>query len=127
MIQNGTVLKVIDNSGAKVVTCIKILVGFKKRYAYSGDIIVVSINSLRSKRRFNAKVKKGQVYRALIVRTKTSKFSFVGDYTTFLENSVLLLSKQNKLIGTRVFGSLQCNFRFTKFLKILSLSSGNIL
>jgi large subunit ribosomal protein L14 len=83
MIQNGTFLNVIDNSGAKQVYCIKILTGYKKRYAGIGDIIVVSVKSLRLKRRVTSKLKKGDVMKALIVRTKTSSISFSGEAIGF--------------------------------------------
>ena len=127
MIQKGSYLNVIDNSGAKKAVCIQVLFGYRRRYAYVGDIVVVSIKSLRSKRKFASKTKKGEVYRALVVRTKIDSRSFLGDRTTFLENSIILLNKQNKFLGTRVFGSLSKEFRFTKYLKILSLATGQVL
>lgn len=127
MIQNGTYLNVIDNSGAKEAICIQVTSGYRRRYAYTGDILVVSIKSLRSKRKLASKTKKGEVYRALVVRTKKTKNFFCGDNSAFLENSIILLNKQNKILGTRIFGALPKYFRYTKYLKILSLSSGNIL
>lgn len=71
MIQQQTILKVSDNSGAKRVKCIKVLGGFKKKFAYLGDIIVVSVQELRNKAKTNSKVKKGEILKALIIRTKT--------------------------------------------------------
>ena len=124
MIQNGSFLNVIDNSGAKVIYCIKVVSGYKRRYASIGDLIVVSVKSLRSKRRAASKTKKGEVYKAVVVRIKKKFFSFNGDSLNFLENSVVLLNKQNKFIGTRIFGSVPLSLRYTKFLKIASLSSG---
>jgi large subunit ribosomal protein L14 len=124
MIQSGTYLNVIDNSGAKVASCIKVISGYRRRYAHIGDIITISIKSLRSKRRSVSKTKKGEVYKAVVVRTKTVKKSFCGDNLGFLENSAVLLNKQNKFIGTRIFGSVPKSFRYTKFLKIASLSLG---
>ena len=126
MIQKGTYLNVIDNSGAKEVCCIHVLNGYRKRYAVVGDVVVVSIKSLRIKRRSHAKVKKGEVLKALIVRTKTSLKSYALEQLNFLENSAILLSKQDKLLGTRVFGSVPNSFRYTKFLRIISLASGFI-
>jgi len=126
MIQKGTYLNVIDNSGAKEVCCIHVLNGYRKRYAVVGDVVVVSIKSLRIKRRSHAKVKKGEVLKALIVRTKTSLKSYSLEQLNFLENSAILLSKQDKLLGTRVFGSVPNSFRYTKFLRIISLASGFI-
>ena len=126
MIQKGTYLNVIDNSGAKEVCCIHVLNGYRKRYAALGDTIVVSIKSLRVKRRSHAKIKKGEVLKALIVRTKTSIKSYSLEQLNFLENSAILLSKQDKLLGTRVFGSIPNTFRYTRFLRIISLASGFI-
>lgn len=126
MIQIGSFLNVIDNSGAKKVLCIRININCKKRYAYLGENIIVSIKSLRSKRRSFSKVKKGELFNALIVRTKKENKTFLNNKFSFLHNSVILLTRQNKLIGTRIFGGLSKNFRFTKFLRIISLSSGVI-
>ncbi len=124
MIQNGTFLNVLDNSGAKKVFCIKVLSGYRKRYASIGDKIIVSIKKLRSKRRASSKVKKGDIYSALIIKTKVTKPYLFGDKISFSENTVVLLNKQNKLIGTRIFGVMPKSFRFTKYLKTLFLSSG---
>lgn len=126
MIQKGTYLNVIDNSGAKEVCCIHVLNGYRKRYAVAGDVIVVSIKSLRTKRRSHVKIKKGEVLKALIVRTKTNIKNYSLEQLNFLENSAILLSKQDKLLGTRVFGSIPNSFRYTKFLRIISLASGFI-
>jgi len=126
MIQNGTIVNVVDNSGARLAMCIKVITGFKRRYAYNGDIVLVAIKSLRLKRRFASKVLKGEMHKAVVIRTKTKlkKNSNSEDSITFLENSVILLNKQFKFIGTRIFGALPSSLRFTKFLKAISLSSG---
>jgi len=124
MIQTGTYLNVIDNSGAKKVYCIKIISGYRKRYAALGDLILVSIKNLRTKRRSISKTKKGEIVKALIVRTKKGSKSLSGEHLCFLQNSVVLLNNQHKLIGTRIFGSLPKFFRYTKFFRLLSLSSG---
>ena len=124
MIQSGTFLKVFDNSGAKTVFCIKVLSGYKRRYAYSGDKIIISVKNLRVKRRAFSKVKKGEIHTALIIKTKKLVKAKYGDSFSFLENGVVLLNKQNKLIGTRIFGSLSNSFRYTKYLKFLFLASG---
>jgi large subunit ribosomal protein L14 len=127
MIQSGTVLNVIDNSGAKEVRCIKVLGGYRRRYACIGDLIVVSVIALRTKRRMNTKVKKGEVLKALLVRTKTPLKDFSGgEYLNFFENSVVLLNNQNKPTGTRIFGSLPQKIRYTKHTRLASLSSGLI-
>ena len=127
MIQVGTVLNVIDNSGARKVICIKVITGYKRRYAFIGDLIMVSIRNLRTKRKSTSKVKKSEIYRALVVRTKDSVKQFSGENIKFFENSVVLLSKQNKFIGTRIFGALPASFRYTKYLRVLSLSNGTIV
>ena len=124
MVQNGTYVNVVDNSGAKTALCIKVLSGFRRRYGNIGDTIMVSIKSLRVKRRSVSKTKKGEIYKAVIIRTKSIKTFFSGDNIRFFENSIVLLNKQNKFLGTRIFGSVPRFFRYTKFLKIASLSSG---
>ena len=126
MIQSGTYLNVIDNSGAKDVCCIKVSKGYRRRYAFIGDVITVSVKSLRSKRKATSKVKKGDVIKALVVRTKTSKRDFSGKTLGFLENSVVLLTNQSKPIGSRVFGTLPKTFNFSKYLKVSSISSNTI-
>jgi large subunit ribosomal protein L14 len=127
MVQNNTVLNIIDNSGAKIVECIKVYSGYKRRYAYVGDTILVTVKSLRSKRRGISKIKKGELYRALIIRTKFKKLLSTGDSISFKENSAILLTKQNKFVGTRVFGSVPKIFKKTKFFKLITLSSGLIV
>ena len=124
MIQKNSYLNIIDNSGAKNVSCIHIYLGHKKRYANIGEVILVSIKSLRSKRRKNSKVKKGEVLKALILRTKSPYKLHSGDTFTFFENSALLLSNKNKLLGTRLFGVVPKFLRKTRFLKICSVSLG---
>lgn len=124
MIQVGTILNIVDNSGGKKVRCIKVFPGFKRRYARIGDIVLVSVRSLRTKRKTTSKVKKGEIFRALIIRTKSKKVNSVGDSIQFLENSAVLLNKQNKILGSRILGSVPGSFRFSKHLRIVSLSAG---
>ncbi len=126
MIQKGTYFKVVDNSGAKKACCIHVSGGYRKRYGKTGDVVVVSIKSLRAKRREVSKIKKGDVLKALIVKTKVFRPSYSQESISFFENSVVLLNNQNKLIGTRVFGPIEKTFRYTKYLRILSLASGVI-
>lgn len=126
MIQVGTILNVIDNSGAKKVSCIKISKGYKKRYAKIGDIVVVSVKSIRKKRKRFVKANKGEIYKALVVKTLKFKNSFSNYSIRFFENSVVLLNKKNKLVGTRIFGSLPNFLRKTKYMRLLSLCSGFI-
>ena len=126
MIQQTTKLKVSDNSGAKTVKCIKVLGGFKKKYAQLGDIIVVSIQELRNKSRKTSKVKKREVYKALIIRTKTRDLRADGSILQFRENSVALINKQGNPLGTRIVGPVAKLLRKKKFQKFISISSGLI-
>lgn len=124
MIQVGTILSVVDNSGAKKVRCIKVPFGYERRYASLGDLITISVYSIRNRRKKTSKVKKGEIYKALIVRTKVGLKLFSGEKVTFLENSVVLIGKQNRFVGTRVLGPISVYFRYTKFLRILSIANG---
>jgi len=126
MIQQESILKVVDNSGAKTVKCIKVLGGFKKRYAGLGDIIVVSVQQLRNKSKKTSKVLKGGVFRALIVRTKNSFNKKDGSSFFLQENSAVLINKQGNPIGTRILGPIPKLLKKKKFLKFVSLSVGLI-
>ena len=118
MIQTTTVLDVADNSGAKKVACIKVLGGSKRRYASIGDVIVVSIKEAV----VNSKVKKGDVARAVIVRTKREVKRPDGSYIKFDNNSAVMVSKEGEPIGTRIFGPVARELRGKKFMKIISLA-----
>lgn len=126
MIQKGTFLRVIDNSGVKQISCIHVIGGYRKRYAQLGDLIIASVKSIRYKE--NMKVKKGAVVKALIVRTKL--FMPLKRQTTHLikhqQNAAIIITNQHKLIGTRIFGGVLKEFRYTRFSRILSLSAGYI-
>jgi large subunit ribosomal protein L14 len=126
MIQQQTILKVADNSGAKTVKCIKVLGGFRKRYANLGDIIVVSVQQLRNKSKKTSKVLKGGVFHALVIRTK--KYYKKRDGASFIlnENSVTLINKQGNPIGTRILGPIPKTLKKKKFMKFVSLSIGLI-
>ena len=124
MIQQQTILKVSDNSGAKTVRCIKILGGFKKKYAKLGDTIVVSIQQLRNKSKKTSKVKKGEVYKALVIRTKTKYVKNDGSQICFNENSVALMNKQENPVSTRIVGPIPKSLKIKKFQKFISISSG---
>ena len=108
MIQQQTILKVADNSGAKTVKCIKVLGGFKRKVAFLGDLIIVSIQHLRNKSRNMSKVTKGEVYKALIVRTKKKIHKNDGSFYFFFENAVSLINKQNKGGHYRIAGNYLC-------------------
>jgi large subunit ribosomal protein L14 len=118
MIQMQTVLDVADNSGAKKVACIKVLGGTKKRYASIGDVIVVSVKEAV----VNSKVKKGEVARAVVVRTAREVKRPDGSYIRFDGNSAVLINKDLEPIGTRIFGPVARELRARKFMKIISLA-----
>lgn len=118
MIQMTTRLDVADNSGAKSVMCIKVLGGSKRKYASIGDVIVVSVKDALP----NAKVKKGDVLKAVIVRTKKAISRTDGSYIRFDTNSAVLINAQLEPIGTRIFGPVARELRAKKFTKIISLA-----
>ena len=118
MIQMRTVLDVADNSGARKVQCIKVLGGSKRRYAALGDVIVVSIKEAIP----NAKVKKGDVMKAVVVRTAKEVGRPDGSYIKFDNNSAVLIDNQKEPIGTRIFGPVARELRAKKFMKIISLA-----
>ncbi|MDH3202589.1 MAG: 50S ribosomal protein L14 [Myxococcales bacterium] len=118
MIQTETQLDVADNSGAKRVACIKVLGGSRRRYAGLGDVIVVSIKEALP----TARVKKGEVARAVVVRTKRGYQRPDGTYIKFDTNSAVLITKENEPIGTRIFGPVARELRAKRFMKIVSLA-----
>jgi large subunit ribosomal protein L14 len=119
MIQMQTVLEVADNSGAKKVQCIKVLGGSHKRTANIGEEIVVSIKDAIPR----GKVKKGQVCKAVIVRTKTGVHRDDGTSIRFDSNAVVLVNTQKEPVGTRIFGPVTRELRGDGYLKIISLAS----
>jgi len=118
VIQMQTILTAADNSGAKKLMCIKVLGGSKRKYASVGDIIVVSIKEALP----NSKVKKGDVKRAVIVRTKKELRRVDGSYIKFDVNSAVLVNEANEPVGTRIFGPVARELRARKFMKIISLA-----
>ena len=118
MIQVQTELQVADNTGAKRVECVKVLGGFKRRYAGVGDLIVVSIKDALP----NGKVKKGSVHKAVIVRTKKEIFRKDGSKVQFDNNSVVLTDDKGEPIGTRIFGPVTRELRYRGQTKIISLA-----
>jgi len=118
MIQMQTVLAVADNSGAKSVQCIKVMGGSKRRYAGIGDIIKISIKEAVPRGR----VKKGDVYDAVIVRTRKGIRRPDGSLIRFDSNAAVLLNPQHQPIGTRIFGPVTRELRTEKFMKIISLA-----
>jgi large subunit ribosomal protein L14 len=118
MIQTETQLDVADNSGAKRVACIKVLGGSRRRYAGLGDVIVVSVKEALP----TARVKKGEVARAVVVRTTREYQRPDGTYIKFDTNSAVLIDKDNEPIGTRIFGPVARELRAKRFMKIVSLA-----
>jgi large subunit ribosomal protein L14 len=118
MIQQYTRLNVADNTGAKRVMCIKVLGGTRRRYGSVGDIIVVSIKSAVP----GGSVKKGEVSKAVVVRTKKEVGRVDGSYVRFDDNAVVLINEQNEPKGTRIFGPVARELREKQFMKIVSLA-----
>jgi len=118
MVQEETNLIVADNSGAKKVKCIRVLGGSNRRYASVGDVIVVSVRSAIP----GGGVKKGEVSRAVVVRTKKEVRRKDGSYIRFDENAAVLLNPQGEPKGTRIFGPVARELRDKKFMKIISLA-----
>ncbi|MGE0754799.1 MAG: 50S ribosomal protein L14 [Alphaproteobacteria bacterium] len=118
MIQQQSNLEVADNSGARKVMCIKVLGGSKRKTASVGDIIVVSVKEAIPR----GKVKKGEVHRAVIVRTRRYVRRPDGSSIRFDKNAAVLITKQNEPIGTRIFGPVVRELRAKQFMKIVSLA-----
>ena len=122
MIQQQTILRVTDNSGAKTVKCIKVLNGFNRRSAILGDTIIVSIQELRNKARITSKVKKGEIHKAVIIRTKNKTMKKDGMTVYFQSNAVSLINKQGKPIASRIIGPIPKILKKKKKLKFAKLS-----
>jgi large subunit ribosomal protein L14 len=118
MIQTRTILDVADNSGARKVACIRVLGGSKRKYGTIGDIIVVAVKDALP----NSKIKKGDVSKAVIVRTKKEIARPDGSYVRFDTNSAVLLSDNLEPVGARIFGPVARELRNKKFMKIISLA-----
>ncbi len=118
MIQTQTRLSVADNSGAKEIMCIRVLGGTRKRYARIGDVIIASVKDAIP----NSKVKRGDVVRAVVVRTRKEIRRPDGTYIKFDDNSAVLINQQDEPIGTRIFGPVARELRAKNFMKIISLA-----
>jgi large subunit ribosomal protein L14 len=118
MIQLRTVLEVADNSGAKVVQCIKVLGGSRRRYARIGDIIVVAVKEVDPQ----SSIKKGEVKKAVVVRTRKEMRRSNGSYIKFDGNAAVLINDTREPVGTRIFGPVGRELRAKLFMKILSLA-----
>ena len=118
MIQAQTFLDVADNSGAKLVQCIKVLGGSRRRYAGLGDVIVVSVKEALP----DSKVKKGETTKAVVVRTRREYRRADGSYIRFDTNSAVILNAQREPVGTRIFGPVARELRNKRFMKVVSLA-----
>lgn len=118
MIQTESTLEVADNSGARKVACIRVLGGTRRRYASIGDIIVVSVKDAIP----NGRVKKGEVRRAVVVRTRKGVARPDGSYIKFDDNAAVLVDQAREPIGTRIFGPVARELRARRFMKIISLA-----
>lgn len=118
MIQVQTQMTVADNSGAKKVSCIRVLGGTRRRYAGVGDIVIVAVKEALP----HSKVKKGDVMRAVVVRTVKETRRSDGSYIKFDDNSAVLINPQGEPIGTRIFGPVARELRAKRFMKIISLA-----
>ncbi len=118
MIQSFTRMNVADNSGAKELMCIKVLGGSKRRYATVGDVVVASVKKAIP----NGKVKKGQVVKAVIVRTKKELQRENGSLIRFDDNAAVILDNKREPVGTRIFGPVGREIRYANFMKIVSLA-----
>ena len=118
MIQLRTVLDVADNSGAKVVQCIKVLGGSRRRYARIGDVIVVAVKEVDPQ----STIKKGEVKKAVVVRTRKEIRRSNGTYIKFDNNAAVLIGDNQEPVGTRIFGPVGRELRAKRYMKILSLA-----
>ena len=124
MIQQQTILKVADNSGAKTVKCIKILGGFKRNTINLGDSVTVSVQKLRNKSKLTSKVKKKEIVKAVIIEMKKTNYTKNGFKVLRNENSVVLINKQGNPIGTRILKPIPKILRNKQLQKLVSMSTG---
>lgn len=129
MIQQESILQVSDNSGAKLLKCIKILGGYKKKNAKVGDIVVTSVQALRNKSKITSKVKKGEVYKAFLIRTKKRLIKKDGTLISCSKrgkraNAAVLLNKKSNPIGTRITEPVPFKLKKKQYMKFISLAPG---
>jgi large subunit ribosomal protein L14 len=124
MIQAQTLLKIIDNSGAKSAKCFKVLGGSNKKSANVGDFIVVAIQQVRARGKYKSKVEKGEVFRAVVVQTKSKIKRYDGHQIKFDINAAVLLNKQENPIATRILNPVTQELRTQKLMKVGILSAG---
>jgi large subunit ribosomal protein L14 len=118
MIQEETLLVIADNSGAKTATCIRVMGGSDRRYAYVGDVIVMAVKSAIP----GGTVKKGQVVKGVVVRTRKEQGRRDGSYIRFGQNAAVIINADGEPVGTRIFGPVARELREKKFMKIVSLA-----
>lgn len=123
MIQKETYLNIIDNSGVKKAACFHIYGGYRKRYATIGDVVLASVKSTNIKGE-DAKFKKGDKIKVLILHTRKSSKSLFSNEKKHYENTGVVVSNANKLLSSRIFGSVDIAFRHSKFLKVITLAGG---
>ncbi|WGH27146.1 MAG: 50S ribosomal protein L14 [Candidatus Shikimatogenerans bostrichidophilus] len=119
MLQQESILKVTDNTGAKEVLIIRVLGGSNKKYATIGDKIIVTIKKIFLK----SAIKKGEIYKAIIVRVKKKFLRLDGSYISFDDNACILLNDNKEIKGTRIFGPVTRELRYKGYMKIISLSN----
>ena len=118
MIQEETLLTIADNSGAKTAKCIRVLGGTRRRYAHMGDIVVLAVKTALP----DGTIKKGQVVKGVVVRTRKEQRRKDGSYIRFGDNACVVLNPEGEPVGTRIFGPVARELRERKFMKILSLA-----
>jgi large subunit ribosomal protein L14 len=126
MIQQQTILRVKDNSGAKTVKCIKVLGGFKRKYAYLGDIIIVSVQQLRNRWKFTSKVQPGEIHKALIIQTKENYIRKDGTLMSLGKNMVTILNKKGGPIATRVATIVPRRIIKKNYSRLFTISKGSV-
>lgn len=126
MIQSQTILPVSDNSGAKRVKCIKVLGGFRRKFAKAGDLIAVSVQDVKQHKKKRIRVKKGEVCQALVIRTRSKLVRKNYSRLAYNDKMVVLMTNKKKPIATRVLGPVAKELRQSKFLKVALLASGFI-
>lgn len=123
MIQTESLLKISDNTGARIAKCIRPLIGFNRTYAYVGDYIIVSIQELR----LIKKIKKGEIYSALITRSKKNTKFKDGSISNFGANSAILINKKKRVLGNRLFGFVSKKLRKKKFLRVMLMAHNRLI
>jgi large subunit ribosomal protein L14 len=121
-----SVVRICDNSGAKKVRCIKVLGGFKRKYAKVGNLIVVSVRRVKQHKKKKIKVKEGEVRRAVIVRLKSMIKRRNHTYMKWKENAAVVLANRFKPLATRILGPIAKEIRLSKYIKLISLSRGGL-